>query len=92
MIPVKMPYANAVLQKEGYEDLPATQFHFADDGDPGIETVWELTPEELEIVKQTGKIYVYTVGQGVPPMFLSASGILQTDSDGGTPNEDSRES
>ena len=74
MVPIKTPYSNALFCKEGCEDLPGTHYRYEHDNAPGeigIETVWQLSPEELEIVKQTGRIYLYTVGSTIPPVFLS---------------------
>jgi len=37
-------------------------------------SVWELCPEEMEIVKQTGKIFVGVCAGGItqPPIYVSA--------------------
>lgn len=81
MIPVKTPYSNAVFCKQGCEDLPGTHYRYETEDGPGpvgIETVWQLTPEELEVVKETGRIYLYTVGETIQPLFLSVCCELDT--------------
>ena len=75
MKPIKTEHSNAVFVKEGCLDLPGTEYKY-DDGTPGVETCWELSPEELEQVKKTGRIFLYTLGSSVPPMFLSTKSEL----------------
>lgn len=84
MKPIKTEHSNVVFVKEGCLDLPGTAYKYAD-GTPGVETCWELSPEELEQVKKTGRVYLYTVGEGVPPMFLSVKSelVLQEDAQEG---------
>lgn len=67
---VRTETANAVFTKEGCFDLPGTRYTY-EDGTPGVETCWELTEEELEQVKKDRRIFVYMLGNTVPPMFLS---------------------
>ena len=79
MTPIKTPYSNALFCKEGCEDLPGTHYRYEPNdgpGETGIETVWQLSPEELEIVKRTGRIYLYTVGTSIAPLILSAECLL----------------
>ena len=75
MKPVKTDYANALYRKDGSLDLPGTAYRY-DDGTPGVETCWELSPEELETVKKTGHIYLYTLGADVKPMLLTVESDL----------------
>lgn len=75
MKPVKTDYSNALYRKKGCYDLPGTAYR-CDDGTPGVETCWELSPEELEVVKKTGRIYLYTLGEGIPPMLLTVESDL----------------
>lgn len=74
MTPIETPYTNALFCKAGCEDLPGTHYIYEGEdapGEVGIETVWQLTEEELEIVKESGRIYLYTVGSTIQPLFLS---------------------
>lgn len=58
--------------QEEYQPLPAERVGRPEIGQ--INTCWELSPEELEIVKKTGKIWlsVLTFGQPLQPILLSA--------------------
>jgi len=35
-------------------------------------TAWELTPEEIESIQKTGRIYVSFMGHGMPPTFVGS--------------------
>ncbi len=72
MIPVKTDTTNTVLTLDSCEDLPGTQYAY-EDGTPGIETCWELSPEEVKqlVEAEHPRIYLYTLGLTVPPLFLS---------------------
>lgn len=74
MRPLKFKGCNIVYgatQKE-YQPLPAERRGMVETGE--ILTCWELDPEELEIVKKTGKVWlsVLTFGQPLQPVLLSA--------------------
>lgn len=43
---------------------------------PVVETCWELSPEELAVVQQTGKVYLSIVG-GQPPVCLSVVSLQE---------------
>lgn len=83
MIPVKTDYANIVFTAEGCEDLPGT-LAVNENGFPEVETCWELSEEELAQVTQTRRIFLYTMGRGVPPMLLTTASQLAI---GGDANE-----
>ena len=73
MKPIKFEGANVVFgaNQPEYIPLPAQVLP----GEYGqIITCWELTPEELETVKKTGKIWlsVLTFGQPLQPVLLTA--------------------
>ena len=72
MKPIKTEHSNVVFVKEGCLDLPGTAYKYAD-GTPGVETCWELSPEELEQVNKTGRIYLYVMGRSIPPVALTAA-------------------
>lgn len=71
---VKAEYANVVFTAEGCYDLPATRC-VSPDGKEEIETVWELSDEEVEQIRKEKKIYLYIFGRSMPPV------CLQTQSD-----------
>ena len=71
MKPKHFEQVNVIMGKgqPEYEPLPA----LAIDGGMQVITCWELSPEEIERVKQTGEIWlnVYTFGKNFPPVFLT---------------------
>lgn len=70
MEPISTKNTNTVFTREGCFDLPGTKYLYKD-GTSGIETCWQLTDEEIQQVVKEGRIYVYMMGQTVPPMFLA---------------------
>ena len=84
MKPVKTETTNAVYTLEGCNDLPVTKYINVDNKEEGVESVWELTQEELEQVQKTGKIYLYIQGQIVPPVLLTTESMVffQDEKDG----------
>ena len=69
MKPIETKYTNVVFTLEGCGDLPAVAAH-DENGMNYIITAWEITPEELEKVKETGIIYLSVVGTQIPPVAL----------------------
>ena len=58
-----------VFTLDGCGDLPAVAAH-DENGVNYIISAWEITPEELEKVKETGIIYLSVVGTQIPPVAL----------------------
>ena len=75
MIPVRTDYSNVTYTAEGCFDLPATIARLPE-GHEEVETVWELTDEELAEVQRTGKIYMYILGRSVPPISLTTESCI----------------
>lgn len=79
MKPVKTETTNAVLKAPESQpeviDLPITRFKFSDGGN-GVESCWQLSEEELQKVKETGKVYFICIGDTHPPIMLSAESQL----------------
>ena len=71
MQPVRTEYSNITYVADGCLDLPATICQ-RPEGKEVIETVWELSDEELEQVMKDRRIYLYIMGRQVPPVLLSA--------------------
>ena len=75
MNPVKTENTNSVLTapigSKNVVDLPITQLKYTD-GSSAVESCWQLSEEELEKVKETGKVYFICMGQTHPPIFLSS--------------------
>lgn len=75
MTPIRTDYSNAVYTAEGCFDLPAT-IASRQDGSQEVETVWELTDEELEQINKDRRVYLYIMGRQMPPVFLSVKSEL----------------
>lgn len=80
MQPVKTENTNAILkapnQGTNVVDLPITRLEF-NEGTPAVESCWELSREELEIVNRTGKVYFVCMGNTHPPILLSAESLVE---------------
>lgn len=81
MKPVKTESTNSILKApEGSDnviDLPITRLKF-NDGLNAVESCWELSKEELEKVKENGKIYFVCMGVTHPPILLSTESLLES--------------
>lgn len=71
MKPVATETTNAVYTLEGCHDLPVTKYTNANNGEEGVESVWELSPDEIKQIQETGKVYLYIQGAAVPPVLLT---------------------
>lgn len=74
--PVEEITCNAVYTLEGCNDLPVTKYINANNGEEGVESVWELSPDEIKKLQDTGKIYLYIQGTAVPPVLLTTESQL----------------
>ncbi len=75
MTPIRTDCSNATYTAEGCFDLPATIASWQD-GSLEVETVWELTEEELEQINKDRRVYLYIMGRQMPPVFLSVKSEL----------------
>lgn len=82
MIPIQTPDTNAVFVAPGCGDLPATKCHDPETGRDYVQTVWQLSIEELKRIQETGLIYVSVMGNGIQPIFVSTESILADKKDG----------
>lgn len=69
MKPIVTPETNAVFVKEGCDDLPAMKC-IDENNQNCILTAWEVSPAELKKLQETGIIYLVTVGETIPPVWL----------------------
>ena len=76
MKPIETETTNAVYTLEGCNDLPVTKYTNVDNKEEGVESCWQLTPEEIETVTKTGKIYLYIQGQVIPPVLLTTESMV----------------
>ena len=81
MKPVKTEFTNSALKApEGstdVEELPISRL-VAPGGYAAVESCWELSKEELEKVKESGKIYFACMGETHPPILLSVKSLLES--------------
>ena len=71
---------NTTYVRHDCNDLPGAAYKYEDET-PAIETCWELTDEELEILKKTKKVYVQQEGKTLPPMMLSVESVFGDSND-----------
>jgi len=83
--PIKTAETNIVYTLEGCGDLPAIAAH-DENGQNYIITAWEISPEELKKLNETGILYLSFVGTQIPPVALLAESPLLPDSEGGADN------
>lgn len=81
MKPIKTKNTNSILKapkgSDNVDDLPVTRLEF-EDGIHGVESCWQLSKEELEIIKKTGKVYFLAIGDTHPPILLSAESQIKS--------------
>lgn len=73
-------HTNSVLmapenQRDEVADLPIARVQFQD-GTRAVESCWELSKEEIEEVKRTGRIYFVCMGDTHPPIVLRDKSLL----------------
>ena len=77
--PIETIDTNVVFTLKGYGDLPAVAAH-DENGTNYIITAWEIAPEELKEMNESGVVYLSIVGTQMPPVCLSpAYPIILTD-------------
>lgn len=81
MNPIKTENSNSILRapegSENVDDLPITRLVY-EDGTHAVESCWQLSEKELEMIKKTGKVYFLCIGQTHPPILLSAESQLES--------------
>ena len=40
---------------------------------PAVVSCWKLTPDELEEVNRTGRVWLYVVGRTMPPVMMAGN-------------------
>ncbi len=67
---IRFPEVNINYVADGCHDLPA--YHGDDTGgQPVIISCWQPTPEELEEINRTGKVWLFIVGTSQPPVSVT---------------------
>lgn len=74
MRPIRTDCSNIIYVADGYGDLPATLFE-GRNGNYEVETVWELTGEEVEQIVKGKRFYLYIMGTSVPPLLLTSESL-----------------
>ena len=82
MKPVETSTCNAVYTLEGCNDLPVTKYINANNGEEGVESVWELSTDEIKQVQETGKVYLYIQGAAVHPVLLTTESQIYFQEEG----------
>lgn len=76
MKPIKRKTTNTIFKRPDCNDLPGAAYQY-EDGTPAIETCWELSDKELEIINKTKRIYVQQQGETLPPMALTVESVFE---------------
>lgn len=71
MKPVRTETCNGLYVLEGCNELPVTKYTDQNNNEEGVESAWELSPDEIKQIQETGKIYLYIQGAVVPPVLLT---------------------
>lgn len=73
MKPVDFPGTNVLFAKEQPEYIPLPAMRIPDDPQGLIITKWELSPDELKRIQETGTIHlsVLTFNQPLQPVLLT---------------------
>lgn len=74
--PIETPETNIVFVMDGCGDLPAVKCHDPETKMDYVETVWEVSPAELKVIQETGKIFISVLGHGIPPMRVGVESLL----------------
>ena len=82
MKPIATETCNAVYTLEGCNDLPVTKYLNANNQEEGVESCWQLTPDEIKTIQDTGRIYLYIQGDTVPPVLLTTEQQIYFKEDG----------
>ena len=77
MKPIVTPESNAVFILEGCGDLPAVKAHDPESGQSYVITAWEVSPDELKILQESGILYLSIMGNTVPPVALSVQNPIE---------------
>jgi len=82
MIPASFPESNAYLgaPPSMEEDCDALSIQrgalvVGETAYPIVQSCWKLTPEELESVNKTGRVWLCVVGVTMPPVIMSGQRI-----------------
>lgn len=79
MKPVNTETTNAILkgtEGSGVIDLPITRLQ-GPNGEPMVESCWELSEEELKEVINGEKVYFLCMGHTHPPILISSSSAVE---------------
>lgn len=76
MKPVQTETCNSIYTLKGCNDLPVTRYTNSTNGEEGVESCWELSPDEIKQVQETGKVYLYIQGSAVPPILLTTESMV----------------
>lgn len=73
MKPTEFEEQNVVFAKDQPEYQPLPAHKALNDTRGTVVSCWELSPEEIELINQTGKVYVsqLTFNQPLQPLFVA---------------------
>lgn len=71
MNPIKTENTNINLVAPDCYDLPARVYADKEMQSMAFESCWEFTDEEIELIRQTKRVYLTIIGTRHPPVRLS---------------------
>ena len=80
MTPIVTKGTNSVFGLDGYEKLPGEIYEedFGNKKITCVQTVWQLSDEEMKILEKTGKIFISTVGEAPQPIDVSVESFTKS--------------
>ena len=90
MKPIETPDTNAIFVAPGCGDLPATKCHDPQTGQDYVQTVWELSLDDLKRIQETGLIYISVMGNGIQPILVSTESMLVDEGGDSVRSDDQR--
>ena len=80
MKPIEHEHRNDILKappnSDNVNDLPIARIVFENNVN-AVESCWEMTDEELEIIKTTKKVYFTCFGVTHPPILITAKSHIK---------------
>lgn len=78
---VKFPEVDTIAIADGCFDLPMCQAVSGEEQTPRLITCWELTDEEMEIIKKTRCVWLHVCAARTPPVLVDVHNPFETYAD-----------
>jgi hypothetical protein len=78
---VKFPEVDTIAVADGCFDLPMCQAVSGEDQIPTLISCWELSDEEMEVIKKTRRVWLRILAVHTPPVNVDVFNPFETYSD-----------